>query len=675
MASRYRFLTICTLSLLLSLGVALAFSFDLIPGTLVGVRATDIASDEAGSIGAAARAEGLDGERHSVALNRATGPWTAGPGDSLEFDVRSATTFLLTQSGGDSAAEGSAPVTLRWRARLTWIVHDRDREHILSSIQAAEFAFQDVPADDPELAARARAMQSTSWLRMNVDGEVTGIRFATGISSDGQDFLRSVVALLGYRVGDADGQYRSEGRWTVEESDNTGRYAASYRRLPPIFGGQDSTFERRRLRYLRVNEMVGEVPKHELAGSTKVRFADGWLTSVDGDQRTKMGMPGLDGQIDVHIQTTLRRTAQSTVTASRRKSLAELRDGFLPAGGESVDWALDPKERLDSLRAELGDRSLTELVDALRAALNQHGVESREVCDLWASIGHLIEVHPELAAELAALVRVEGGRGPVAEQLLSALGAAGNQEAQHQLVGLTSDTSLDIDVRERAVVATHQIAKPEPELMDSLFERVRSPRSFDGLAATSVLALGTLSARATGHRTTGPRLAAVGTQQHSALQRLLAQEERATRGGWLDTWLESLGNSEQPEILPTLLRYAKHMDSGLRGVAARVLPRIADPRVVPALLERVKLETEVGVRRGLADSLGACPAGPADVALRGLAKETNELVVLHAIQALGRRLTDANNHSVVTAAMRTGSTKPIRDLAKAALDAHRQSRD
>ena len=589
-----------------------------------------------------------------------TGPWSAPRGSRFVYRVRSSTDFRLEEGdapGQPTPAEQAS--AMRWTAQIEWVVVDRDDQAILTSLRAIRFALDGVDPDDPDVRALTQAMQSITFLRLRRDGEAVGMRVDPSVPIDARDFLRNLVSMLAYRVGASDGSYRGDASFETEESDNTGRFLARYRRLSPR---PNARFERKKLRYVRMPQTFETVPEHEIDGQVRLTFdAERWLRDAEIEDRIGMQLPGFGSRVEVVTTARVERTTVGRVELLGLRAMSSMpEDEFEPTGGEHAAGTMSPEDRLAELRAQIGDRSIGELLDALRAALAAHGPESREVYDAWLTLGHLLEIRPEAAADVARMLRTLGD-DPVADQLASALGAAGTEAAQDQLIDIAADAAVPENIRGQAVISTHQVAKPKIELIESLSRQVEGGHG-TGLGEASVLALGTLSTRNRDPQRDG----------RTALEVLLAQESKAGREGWLATWLEALGNTADAAVLPTVLRYAEHALAGLRATAARVLARIPDPRVTPALIDRIAVEREVGVRRAIADALGDCPAGPADAALRRLAEDPDRDTCFVAIPHLGRRLQDADNLALLQRLSRSSADRELRELASDLLASWRQ---
>ncbi|MCA8969670.1 MAG: HEAT repeat domain-containing protein [Planctomycetes bacterium] len=559
------------------------------------------------------------------------GPFGAARGRRFRYAMSSSTEFGLHAAASTTATatSGSDKARIAFEGESTITIEDRDERSVLVTLVTEKFRFVDTSAENAGLEEFARAMRAPTRIRLDVAGRPTGLAFRDDVSSECRDFVRNAVSLFFYGAGrEGSGTWRDEPRFETEESDATGRYRASWVALTP--SEDRSRYDRTKREYIAMNAAVRSVPPHDLCGHTTLTFDRSlhWLESAVIDEQVSMQTPELEVRIATITTASVRLIEASTADGEELTSLSSVPDSAFEApGGEGQSGELTPRERLAQLAREYEGKRVDDMLGALRDALAQHGIDSQEAYDAWRRLGEFLEVHPELCGELVRMIESGGATGDFGGMLISALGAAGNDAAQNALATLSTSNSLPSEAHQHAIVASHQVATPNATLLESLRGTLEQSGEFSGTVGASALAFGTLSGRS------GDKL----TNGKSPLETLLALENSAARGGWLDTWLEALGNVGTAAVFDTLVRYCTHTDEGLRAVAVRVLGRNPDPRVIDVLSSRVQVETSDVARQALADALGDRPTGVADELLRGLARDRSVAVQWRAITQLGKR--------------------------------------
>lgn len=198
------------------------------------------------------------------------------------------------------------------------------------------------------------------------------------------------------------------------------------------------------------------------------------------------------------------------------------------------------------------------------------------------------------------------------------------------------------------------LARPEPAVLRALAADVGRVQAPGPLDATALLTLGALAGRST----------AVIDGTHTALDRLLALEARAGRGGFTSLWLDALGNSGSGDVLPALLRHLGSADMHVRESAVAALRRVPGEPVVP-LLDRASADGEALVRIAAVEALSERPEPDARAILRRVAAgDADEAVREAALQALAPRLgRTAGEREVVERIARSDPSPRVRELA------------
>ncbi|MCB9917063.1 MAG: HEAT repeat domain-containing protein [Planctomycetes bacterium] len=594
------------------------------------------------------------------------GPFGAARGRRFRYGLSSSTEFGLHAATSATATgistSGSDKVRIAFEGESTITIEDRDARSVLVTLVTQKFRFVDTSAKDAGLEEFAQAMHAPTRIRLDVDGRPTGLAFRDDVSSECRDFVRNAVSLFFYGAGqEGVGTWRDEARFETQESDATGRYRASWIACSPSDGRP--RYDRTKREYIAMNAAVRSVPPHDLRGHTTLTFDRSlhWLESAVIDEQVSMQTPELEVRIATITTASVRLLEATTVDDEELVSLSSIPESaFESPGGDGQSGELTPRERLAQLASEYEGKRVDDMLGALRDALAQHGIDSQEAYDAWRRLGEFLEVHPELCKGVVHMIESGGATGDFGGMLISALGAAGNDNAQDALAALSTSNSLPPEARQHAIVASHQVAIPNAALLESLRGTLEQSGEFSGTVGASALAFGTLSGRSVDTLKNGK----------SPLETLFALENAAARGGWLDTWLEALGNVGTAAVFDTLVRYCTHTDEGLRAVAARVLGRNPDPRVIDVLSSRVQIETSDVARQALADALGDRPTGVADELLRGLARDRSVAVQWRAITQLGKRSEVVENVTLLRALAASPELDPeVQKLVRELLDA------
>ncbi len=634
------FLCVCTTVLIAGAGWLLFAGAS--HATTVDARASSAAIEEASANFDARRASRLsdtsktEADDRSVVGSDIDGPFGAAPGKRFRYRLKSSTDFGLAKP--DVAAPDEM-ARIAFEGELALTVEDRDAKHVLVAMQCSAFRMAGATSADVDCEEQVRAMRASTHIRIDLDGRPNGLAFQNDVTADGRDFVRNAVALLFYRVGaPTDGTWRLEPSFAVEESDATGRFAAAYRGRLASAGV--ASYERRKRAYVAMNAALATVPPHEAHGATNVSFDRGlrWLSRVSVDEQLTMQAAELEVRVVTATTAEIELVTHDSVPTGELASLGSFaEDAFESPRGEDQSGQLSAAARLDILRRDYAGLGIDDMVDSLRDALARHGIDAAETYDAWRRLGEFLELHPDRCTVVLQHLQSGAVKGELAGLFISALGAAGSDAAQGILVEVAASPAFDIEARQLAVVATQQLATPRPDLLESLRRRIENASAFEVLDGASALAFGTLSGRSVDRLANGK----------TALETLLALEGKARRGGWLDTWLEALGNVGSSAVFDALARYCADNDVGLRAVAARVIGRLPDPRVAAVLAARVQVEAEDLGRQALADAFGDQPRGSADEHLRMLALERSVAVQLRAVTQLGRRSDVAQNVSLL----------------------------
>ncbi|MCB9870515.1 MAG: HEAT repeat domain-containing protein [Planctomycetes bacterium] len=501
---------------------------------------------------------------------------------------------------------------------------------------------------DPACAVYATAVHARTLMKLDREGRVLGYGFAKGVGSRSRNFLRGTLAPFAFT-------FRNGARaWESTEADATGVFRAAYRASS---AGGEHTVRREKLRYVELSHDEQGLPEHEVGGSATAAFdpALGLLTRAEVDETTRLAVPAMKMTVHMQQRGTLRLSEQA-IAALEPEDRDLTGVVWSPAGGHREQH----EPQTDGGRSREDDRlrglSVDEQLQKIAAVLKAKPNDPDATNELWLDLAGILRVRPELAAEMRT--RIERGEldGVLASKVLTALGAAGHEEAQTTLAALRTNTALPVELRETTCVAMLQLAAPRPALMQDLARDVAASTKLEGMDACNLLLLGTLAGRSKDQIADGK----------PALELLRNFEDKAQRSDGLHTWLAALGNTGSKAVAGDLLRYADHGDASVRAEAFRSMRQIATPAVVERLVTHGLVDTEPQVRVAAAAALAGRPDARAYAALRRVAAEDEHVAVRRAaVEAIAQRgkLTGEDREALQRVASRDAD-EPLRRFAK-----------
>jgi len=537
----------------------------------------------------------------------------------LSFQFRVHTDYRLSSPVDQPGAETQTNGTT-CRGRMDLVVADRRDKEI-----AVRVEFAGVTGAEELRTALAQPL----IMKLGDDGTIRGYRFAGSLTAQHRQVVRNLLANFSFVVPAHVGA-----DWNAVGSDATGSFEASYRRLSAA-GSNDVEAVRRKLRYTRMGNDLGQVPEHRIEGDARCTLSRkvGWLTEVRMDETIHVEVSMMPASL------LLRQTAELRLVATDRAPFvgpvlgpAGWKGPWAAPGGEAEDLsdAAAAQER-DEWQGRLAGVTLADVLGELRMLLAERRFDSEEAYMARLKLVWLARLQPKVVAEIRHLLAAQAIAGDLAGVVLSALGKAATDEAQDLLLELHQDVAGGAN-REHATMAMIQIAAPKPELLRALAGAMQAQRDVSRFHATNMLVLGALA----------PRNPAKLEGDRTALEVLFDHEQQARRVGATDLWLDALGNAGVPAILPRVQPYLADPSPRLREVAVAALRRLQVPRAVELICDRALRDPEDVVRfaavqalAGRGDALSRktierLAKQTEDEALRRLAEEVRQLpVTLH----------------------------------------------
>lgn len=562
---------------------------------------------------AAPHAVGGDGmTRHVAEPAEGRLGWTAAPGSVFTFalDDRLDLAVHSTEAGSQPGA------MLHTRGTVQTRVLDRRGDETLVEhrldVQLLGADEKPLPAD-ADAAGLLAAAAAPVLVRFAADGRVLGYGFAEDLDGDQRNFVRGLVGLFAIAAPRADVT-----QWTGPGQDTTGEFTAVHEQRAL---GDDVIVRRVRQHYVRV---VGqdELPEHTLEGATEACFAVelGWLRSLRVDERLRMAVALLDLHTLAHRRTSLDCTAHARADLPQDVAAAWARATASVDGAGEVRGARAAEDERRRWQQRLQGTSLAALLQELQTLLAAAEVDSESVDARFQDLQWLLRLDDRASAALGELLASRQVDGAAARVAVGALGAAGTDAAQQQLIALRGDQGLGDELRHCATVSCLQLAKPNAALRADLLCGARGDSPH---AESSLLVLGALATRGT---------AVPG--EPSSLQSLLAMEGEATARGQLSTWLLAVANTRADVVEAIALRHLDHTDAQVRAAACVGLGRVPGATALRALLETGVTDSEPAVRHEAVMALSHRSEPEARAALQRVAAEDLDQSVRERAQRL-----------------------------------------
>ncbi|MBM4361753.1 MAG: HEAT repeat domain-containing protein [Deltaproteobacteria bacterium] len=448
--------------------------------------------------------------------------------------------------------------------------------------------------------------------------------------------LRNVAASLQFAAPPGD-----TATWVAEEYDATGRYVAQYAR-----SAGEGHFTKRKLKYASL--LAEEKPAVKLLPGTPALPA---FTASEGSVVLALGFPKSLQAKEV-LTTTLTGASELRVTTSF-VLVFESQTTTPPVDLRALEAATRPLSAgapyvhasgtFDLDASKMGRLGFDEIVSAIEsvakdkpeptpAALNGKAAppDKVEAGEAWAAqrnryftaLAATFRKKPETIPRALAIVR---SPSPAGEAMISALGAAGSEEAQAALVSLMTDEALNRKQRKLAGLSLVRTKVPTVFAARELEKLLPDPfwREY------ATYGLGTYARRLgeTGNAAEKERLGQllVGILKDS--------KDRPSR---LDA-LAGISNSGYPGALASVLPLVANQDPLIRGAAVQAL-RLMDHADVDRLLIAATEDADLTVRATAIQSMGnrtPTTALGAAVAKRAL-EDTTSRVRMQAVQLLVR---------------------------------------
>ena len=593
---------------------------------------------------------GGDFDRSTAPARLARGVGRAWP-LGLQYVYEVALDQTLQVGAPPPGASGAAPtVRLAFAGQATATVVDQADGAVAVEYQLApsrlELVAGDGRAADPGVVAATLAgLRQPFFVTQEASGAVVALHVEPAVDPMAQLVIRNLI--------DASQIVLPRGalaHWTVTERDQTGAYAAAYRRAA---GGE---VEKRRGDYAQVSGPAGLEPlaegvRIEPRGATRFDLDPRrWVSSLTAQVGLRVTADGVvmgDGELSLTLRALRHGWAHERVGRfhAERARLVVVTAGRAPRDlGET-----------QRLRQVLGGADLASLFADLRGLPADPAARGPAAALALQRLRALFLLDPAQAAAVPALIGAVTERD-VYSPILGALSAAGNPEAARALTQISADEALPQAVRVDAIAALGVVGQPD----------VASLETLEGLAASTDPELRSTAALAVG-TTAGTLVGRGDPAGDQALARLLTQSASAADDAERALVLAALANTRSPSILSAVEAALTSPSIEVRQAAVTALRLIADPRADQLIGWVMAEDPAPEVRRAAIFAVRFRAPEPLVPALTAaLTADTVDVVRLDVVRLLGEhrgRLREARD--LLTVASQRDPSPEVRRVAAA----------
>jgi len=348
--------------------------------------------------------------------------------------------FRAELQGDNGKQSGAASLTGEWRNTVVAVRRDGyDVRYELADVRIDPNGGR--PASATELRLAQERLQKPFWVSCGLDGGLQTVHFLKEVSASDRNLLQAMATEAQFVEADA-----TRAVWTSRESDGGGSYLAIYQRQG------SSHVRKKKLKYLDADSSEASQSLRLAIDESEVVFAftsDGAISAVDGVQRIRMSLPGVQGnslvaRFEIHLSDL--HSSSASVSAGRLG---------IPAGVDDLPVTTHESDRKMS-QAEIDSQLLTGQSDAqiLSAAIQGDAVAERTLAAMFRRRPDSIPI---------AVARI--ANDIAGQTIASALAEAGTDQGFKALSEVAHDQSRPIAIRMRTMMAIEGIRNPSAEAM------------------------------------------------------------------------------------------------------------------------------------------------------------------------------------------------------------------
>lgn len=525
--------------------------------------------DAGGAAPARAEGSGAPAAAKESAPAQAGRPARAlGAGKAFVYDV------TATRSMGAPGAAPSLVTNISGALSLTVVGPVEEGAAVRVALASAKRT--DTPAREDTPAASA--LETPFFIVLRPDGAVASWHFPRVMPGDARRQLRSIVSALQIVVDER------APSWERTETDEAGQYVAGYT-------ADGATLTKKKLRYELVRGPQGFVPvatigEYQVAGASAITLdSTAWPATVEEATTTTVTFQG--GRLAMVAKT----RARLVSTSDDRRYL-----GSFEAAMPTFDPDTDGLGEDAALAARNADKNLVGSATLAQLVGDYEAGDRKGRARAVARLGALLRTDPGSVQKARERLLAKDTKEATARALASALGAAGNKEAQRALADALGSKEVPASVKNDAAISLGLTEKPTADARAAL----KSAASGSGdVAQTATLALGNMAAS----------LAKEGGDAKDIVDDLLAKLEAATTPDQKVLFLDALGNTGDPRALPAIRAHVASGDGSVRAAAVSALRFQKAPEVDPLLLVVVR-DPEVLVRKAVLSAIAQREVAP-----------------------------------------------------------------
>jgi hypothetical protein len=489
---------------------------------------------------------------------------------------------------------------------------------------------------DPETN---RALTAPFRVRYASDGIPEAFEFPSDVTARQRSMLKNVVQT--FQVTMQKGQ-----TWSAQESNSSGAYKATYRRITP-------------LRVEKTKSHFRSSPTASMLAGAKIASTEDflldpqhdWIAAMTVDDTLKtQGQAGLGMEITNYATLELQPTAQAVAPDTW---------SFVAAAAPPVTEAKEPVPRISPEQAR---RQILDELQELDTTTEGRTVGIHRLRDL-------LRVDASLPAMLLKEMKTQPFSDRTSADLYLALELAGTDSAQTALVSVIEDTNWPARDAMRAIVALAGVAQPNPGTLSALWDVAESEPSSperEQLVSTATLALGSL----------GHAMRVTNDPEYPILRDRLLRGALSGEGSDFyaeerTNFVHALGNTGDPSLASEVESFLDDSAPAVRRAAALSLGKMGTDQVAGELMSRFNHERNSRVRGAIAESLLAWtqPSASAMASIGAAVRaEPDENTRYNMARLLGANLKMfPENRAILQNLLRTEQSKRIRQNVADAL--------
>jgi HEAT repeat protein len=546
-------------------------------------------------------------------------------GTSQQYKVQFDSSMLMNSAG----ANGAQAMHVQMNCLLDLHTLEVSDDSAWAGMRLSAIELKVNGQSDPDTN---RALTAPFRVRYALKGIPEAFEFPSGVTARQRSMLKNIVWT--FQVTMQKGQ-----TWSAQETNGTGAYEASYRRISPLQVEKTKSHFR--------NSSSASMLAGSKIDSTEDVLLDpqrDWIAAMTVDETLKTkGQAGLGMEITNYATLALQPAAQVVAPDTWR---------FVAAAAPPVTEAAKPVPKISPQQAR---RQILAALPELDAATEGRTAYIHRLRDL-------LRVDASLPAMLLKEMKTPQFSDRTRADLYLAFELAGTDSAQAALVSVIEDTSWPGRDAMRAIVALGGVAQPSPDTLAALWDVVDSaPSSEDRqqLASTAMLALGSL----------GHTMRESNDPEYPLLRERLLNGAMSTKGSDYyaeerTNYVHALGNTGDPSLASEVETFLADGAPAVRRAAALSLGKMGTDQVAGELMARFNQEKSSKVRGAIAESLVAWtqPSASAMATIgAAIRAEPDENTRYYMARFLGANLKKfPENRAILQDLLRTERSKRIR---------------